>query len=334
MIGKDDFWVLARQSAGLIDPISFEVIAWARELLGDRATITTVLCGPVLSDLELAPLAWHGADRIVALESNVSEIDIGYWTTALALVFECEGVPGAILAGADSYGRAFMPYLAMKLHTGLTADCTQLEWDSSTGSLLQTRPATGGNIMATICCKTHRPQLATVRPRSRKPQKLRFPRNCTLARFNPSKLTNIKAGKQVVLESFLPASQSTSIQDADKIVAVGRGIKRPENLPMIYRLADLLGAKVGASREVVDRGWIPWSNQIGLSGKTVVPRLYVAIGISGAIQHLAGMQTAQTIVAVNRDADAPVFKVADFGIVGDLMEVVPAWIARLEKGKK
>ena len=329
---KNELWVLARQSRDQIDPISFELIAWGRELIGSDAKLVTVLCGPPRLDMEIVPLAWYGADRILTLEADVPEIDTAYWARAFSFMYTCfNAKPEAIIAGAASYGRTFLPYLAMILETGLTADCTKLEWDGLTGTLLQTRPATGGNIMATIRCQTHRPQLATVRPRSRKPLKMDTTRRATLTRVP---CTYAKPNKRITFDTFIPNQQGTSIQDADKIVAVGRGIKRPENLPMIYRLADLLGAEVGASREVVDRGWIPWSNQIGLSGKTVMPRLYVAIGISGAIQHLAGMQTAETIVAINRDADAPIFKVADFGIVGDLMDVVPAWIDRLEKEKK
>lgn len=329
MTAGNELWVLGRQSNGKVDRISFELLAWARELTGD-APLTVILCGPRLPDEEILPLGWYGADNIVAIESDVPQVDTLYWSSAISVTLSQYVEPAALIAGADTYGRTILPCVAMQLHTGLTADCTALEWDSATGILRQTRPATGGSIMATIECATRRPQLATVRPRSRKPLEPDRKHRATLNRMT---VPDAPKSRQIKLESFILNDSGTSIQDAERIVAVGRGIKRPENLPMIHRLAELLGAKVGGSREVVDRGWIDYSNQIGLSGKTVTPRLYIAIGISGAIQHLAGMQTSETIVAINPDADAPIFKVADFGIIGDFREVVPEWIARLEKEK-
>ena len=213
---------------------------------------------------------------------------------------------------------------------GLTADCTLLEIDAGTGNLLQTRPAIGGNILATIECPDHRPQMATVRPRSTVPaapvegRRGEIVRTPVAAELLESRVTRL---------GFERDAEENELGDADVVVSVGRGIKRAENIARIMPLVDALGAALGASRDVVDRGWLSYPHQVGLSGKTVSPKLYIALGISGAIQHLAGIGTAETIVAVNADPDAQIFRVADFGIVGDLFEVVPALTERLAKMK-
>ena len=221
-----------------------------------------------------------------------------------------------------------MPYVAIKAHAGLTADCTVLDIEADTGNLLQTRPAIGGNILATIKTPSHRPQMATVRPRSTKPAAKQSGRTGEIIRLQAPADLLVSRVRRV---DFDPSEESHSLQDADTVVAVGRGIKKSENIPLMQELADALDAALGASRDVIDRGWMSYPHQIGLSGKTVTPKFYLGAGVSGSIQHLAGMQTAETIVAINTDPDAQIFNVADFGIVGDLFEVVPALTERLRE---
>jgi electron transfer flavoprotein alpha subunit len=222
-----------------------------------------------------------------------------------------------------------MPYVAIKAGAGLTADCTGLDIEPETGNLLQTRPAIGGNIMAVIKTPQARPQMATVRPHSTRPAARQTGRSGEIIHVPPP--AEALAGG-VAWEGFTPNTDAHTLQDAAVVVVVGRGIKKAENIPLAKALADALGAALGATREVVDRGWMSYPHQVGLSGKTISPKLYVGVGVSGSIQHLAGMQTCETIVAINSDPDAPIFRVADFGIVGDLFDVVPALTARIRQG--
>ena len=239
--------------------------------------------------------------------------------------------PTIFLAGATTMGRTVMPYVAGRIHTGLTADCTELDIEDETGNLLQTRPAIGGNIMATIKTPNHRPQMATVRPRSTPVPEREAGRTGTIT---PVEIpAEILEGREKRLSLNKSREADASIEDADRIVAGGRGLKKGDNFTYMYDLAHRLDAAVGASREAVDRGWAEYPQQIGLSGKTVVPQLYLGFGISGAIQHLAGMKTAETIIACNIDPDAQIFQVADFGIVGDLFEVVPELIRQIDERK-
>jgi len=239
--------------------------------------------------------------------------------------------PEIILAAASSTGRTLMPYVAIKLTTGLTADCTSLDIEPETGNLLQIRPAIGGNVLATIRTPDHRPQMATVRPHSTRPAERVAGRTGEIIR---------QAAPDDCLTSriehlgFVPDESGYHLEDADVVVTVGKGIKKADNVGVVKDLAGALHAALGATREVVDRGWLAYPHQVGLSGKTVTPKLYVALGVSGAIQHLAGMQTAETIVAVNTDADAPIFRIADVGIVGDLFDVAPALVERLQETRK
>jgi len=221
-----------------------------------------------------------------------------------------------------------MPYVAIKVHAGLTADCTDLAIDPETGELHQTRPAIGGNIMATIKTPTARPQMSTVRPKSARPLDRDPARTGEIVRVEvPPHLLET----EMRFEQFVPdTSQGMAIEDAEVIVAGGRGLKNAEGFEILGRLARLLDGSVGASRAAVDRGWQPYPRQIGLSGKTVAPELYIACGISGAIQHLAGMQTARNIIAINNDPEAQIFQVADLSIVGDAFELLPAILEQLE----
>jgi electron transfer flavoprotein alpha subunit len=218
--------------------------------------------------------------------------------------------------------------VACKLETGLTADCTALDIDEETGLLMSTRPTFGGNLMATIACPDHRPQMSTVRPGVFKKPALDASRTGEIVE---EELHLDPAQQRVKLvERIKEVAQAVNLEEAEIIVAGGRGLKEKENFKLVEELAQVLGGTVGASRAAVDADWIPHAHQVGQTGKTVAPKLYIAIGISGAIQHLAGMSGSKTVVAINKDADAPIFGVADYGIVGDLFEVVPAMIEEIK----
>ncbi len=328
-----DIWILAEQRHGAIASVSFELLARAAGLARPHgAAVGAVLLSPPLSDEALQPLIARGADYVIALESpRFATFAADRFSAALCREVRARR-PAVLLGAADSTGRTLLPYAAMTLHTGLTADCTGLAIDASSGLLLQTRPAIGGNIMATITCAERRPQMATVRPHACRPLPADPARAGRILRVPVP--AGECAGDAVTVERVVPDAETLPLQDAEKIVVAGRGIRRPETLGLVRAFAGLIGAAVGASREVVDRGWLSYPHQIGLSGKTVTPRLYIGLGVSGAIQHLAGMQTAETIVAINKDPEAPIFAVADFGIVGDLADVLPALIADLQKGAR
>jgi electron transfer flavoprotein alpha subunit len=233
-----------------------------------------------------------------------------------------------VLYGATNNGRDLGPRVACKLETGLTADCTALDIDEETGLLMSTRPTFGGNLMATIACPDHRPQMSTVRPGVFKKPALDESRTGEII---TEELHLDPAQQRVKLvERIKEVAQAVNLEEAEIIVAGGRGLKEKENFKLVEELAQVLGGTVGASRAAVDADWIPHAHQVGQTGKTVAPKLYIAIGISGAIQHLAGMSGSKTVIAINKDADAPIFGVADYGIVGDLFEVVPAMIEEIK----
>ena len=308
-------------------PISFELLTRALALAPGNVGALVVSDG--LPDAELERLVAAGADTVLSYEADflVCFRPEPYCEALMAAVKQYS--PEIIIGGATTSGRTWLPYAAMRLQTGLTADCTELAIDSESGLLLQTRPAIGGNIMATIKTPKHRPQMATIRPHSTPPAPELSGRKGEIRRFAaPSEW-----GRSALsLVSSTPIDERQELSSARRIVAVGRGIRKPENLPMVKELASLLGAAVGATREVVDRGWLPYSCQIGLSGRTVTPDLYVGLGVSGAIQHLAGMQTAKRIVAVNTDSEAQIFSLADLAIVGSLHDVVPKLIEKIRNG--
>lgn len=326
---NEALWILAEQRHGELQSVSFELLARGLELAKQRQLrLNAVVIGSNLTDDVLRGLIDRGADRVIAVDApELAEFNLELYAANLLDLLRRE-MPEIVIAGATSSGRTLLPYVAMTLHAGLTADCTELSIEPSTGLLLQTRPAIGGNIMATIKCPRHRPQMATVRPKSCRPAPVQSGRQGEIVR-----LTSVASSCQISCTGFQLSDDDCGIQNAETVVVVGRGIKKAENLSLVRELATVMGAALGASREVVDRGWLSYPHQIGLSGKTITPKLYIGLGVSGSIQHLAGMQTAATIVAVNTDPEAQIFHVADFGIVGSLIEVVPVLIRSIKEGK-
>ena len=323
-------WILAEQSGGRLQRISHELLTRGSELASKRRTdLTAVIFGNNIPDEDLEELIDRGADRVLVTEAPQLEHFLVEPYAACMLRLLEEFSPEIVIAGATSTGRTLMPYVAVKAHAGLTADCTELDIEPDTGNLLQTRPAIGGNILATIKTPTHRPQMATVRPRSTHPAARCGKKGQIIRRSAPKELL----ASRIQRAGFIPNTDTHTLQDADVVVSAGRGIKKAENLPVVQALADSLDAALGATRDVVDRGWVSYPHQVGLSGKTVTPGLYVAVGLSGSIQHLAGMQTSEHIIAVNNDPDAQIFRVSELGIVGDLFEVLPVLTDKIRQAR-
>ena len=314
-----------------LHPVSLELTGKARELADLRAagggcgTVTAlVLAGDRLPDPKVLVAA--GADRVLlASAAAFGAYDAAAQARALAWVVERRR-PEVVLAGATTNGRSVLPAAAARLRTGLTADCTGLDLDPQTGGLLQTRPAIGGNVMATIRTASHRPQMATVRPRNF-PLPVPDPNRC--GEVQVLDLPEEVCTGSVRPGAFRRAAAGRGIEEEDVLVAGGKGLRRPEGFDLLRELARVLGGGVGASRAAVEARWIEYPHQVGLSGRVVSPKLYLAAGISGAVQHLAGMQTAGTIVAVNKDPEAPIFRVADLGLCGDLYDLIPRILKRL-----
>ena len=325
--GHHGIWVFAEQRDGRLKNVNYELLAKGRELADTLKTDLSAVCfGHNISEID--QLVAYGADKVYlinnpALGTNQEDL----YTSELTRLIQ-EHRPEILLAGATSLGRSFIPRVAAVLRTGLTADCTGLDIDTEKRLLLQTRPTFGGNIMATIICQTRRPQMATVRPRV-------FKKN-TPDNNRQGQIIKVDFKKEAVtsrtkLLSFIEdITEKVKLEDADIIVSGGRGLGKPENFKLIEELGGVLGAAVGSSRPPVDEGWVAYSHQVGQTGKTVGPKLYVACGISGAVQHLAGISTSEIIIAINKDPNAPIFEIATYGIVGDLFQVVPMIIKKLK----
>ncbi len=323
-INKEDYkgvWVYAEQREGELAPVVLELLGKGRELADQiEVPLSAVLLGYNVDNLTEDLIA-HGADEVLYVnEPELETFTDHLYTQALVNLSE-KHKPEIVLAGASVIGRSFIPRVAVSLHTGLTADCTGLEIDKESGDLLQTRPAFGGNIMATIVTPDHRPQLATVR------HKVMTPLEKDSSRVGKVIIEKIdlngKGDGSRLIESVKEETGLINVTEADFIISGGRGLKNPENFNLLHELAEKLDGAVAASRAAVDAGWISYNHQIGQTGKTVKPRIYIASGISGAIQHLAGMSSSDYIIAINKDPEAPIFKVADLGIVGDLFEILP-----------
>lgn len=324
-----DIFVFVEQRDQVIQKVALELLGKARELadtLGQE--VVAVFAGFQVAD-KAQELVAAGADRVLVIDDPMlKEYFTESYTKALAqVVHTCD--PEILLFGATSIGRDLAPRLSARIHTGLTADCTGLAIDEATKNLLMTRPAFGGNIMATIVCADHRPQMATVRPGVM--QKLPEDRSRT-GRIEEFKVEFTAADQNVVIKEVIPAAGiRKDISEAKILVSGGRGVGGPEGFAPLRELADQLGGEVSGSRAAVDSGWLDKECQVGQTGKTVRPDLYLACGISGAIQHLAGMEDSECIIAINKNNTAPIFAVSDVGIVGDLKVIVPKLTEALKK---
>ena len=325
-------YIFVQQVDGVIAPVSFELIGKGRELAKALNTsVTAVLCGHNVAGLA-DELGEYGADTVVLIDDPA----LGTYTTepyAHAVYSTIEFFkPEIFLYGATTIGRDLAPRVSARVHTGLTADCTKLEIDPETGRLLMTRPAFGGNLMATIVCPDFRPQMATVRPGVMQKAPREEGRRARVLPFGVKFEQNDCYIE--VLDVIKKMNEGVDISQADILVSGGRGMGSKENFRMLYDLADALGGRVAASRAAVDAGWADKEMQVGQTGKTVRPKLYIAVGISGAIQHIAGMEESDYIIAINRDETAPIWSVADYGVVGDLNKVVPMLTAKIRAMKE
>ncbi|MEJ2270210.1 MAG: electron transfer flavoprotein subunit alpha [Desulfobulbaceae bacterium] len=323
--------IYAEHRHGKVAPVSFELLGIGRQLADQqKVPLSAVLLGSAM-DGAAEDLVSYGADLVYRVDDPALEFftDEIYGNILEDVIREHK--PEIVLAGATAIGRSFIPLVATALATGLTADCTQLAIRPEDGVLLQTRPAFGGNIMATIECPYTRPQMATVRPRVMKTTTPDPDRRGDIIDYRPQ--AERLQSRVRVLRNVLEEQDQVNITEGDIIVAGGRGLDNEKGFELIRQLADAVGGAVGASRAAVDSAWIQYPHQVGQTGKTVNPKLYIACGISGAIQHVVGMQSSETIVAINKDPHAPIFDVATYGIVGDLFEVVPKLIEKIKEKK-
>jgi len=328
----DGVWIFAEQRGGVLAPVTAELLGEGRRLSEElQAPVAAVLLGDGVAGLAPTLLA-AGAHKVYLAEHPRLQ-DFLEETHAVALTELARRYrPEIILSGATYVGRAFIPRVAAALRTGLTADCTAFTIDRENRLLLQTRPAFGGNIMATIITPRTFPQMATARPGVFKP---RPPADFPAGEVIPVDTAFLDGdGRSRFVATVEEIKERVSLGAAKVIVAGGRGLRDPKNFRLLEDLADLLGGAVGASRAAVDAGWIAYPHQIGQTGKTVAPRIYLACGISGAAQHLAGMQSSDFIIAINKDPKAPIFQVADLGLVGDLFEIIPALIQEIKKDRE
>jgi len=329
---SENILVFCEQRDGVLQKVSLELIGKGRQLadvLGQK--VIAAIIGHNITSLTEDLIA-YGADEVVYVDHpTLADYMTAPYTKALTAIVK-DTNPDIALLGATSIGRDLAPRLAARIETGLTADCTKLEIDEETKDLLMTRPAFGGNIMATIICPDHRPQCATVRTGVM----IALEKDAARAGI----VREIDAGlteedKNItILETVKSSKKTKDITEANVLVSGGRGIGKTENVAMLQEVADVLGGEVSGSRAVIDAGIMKKYKQVGQTGKTVRPDLYLACGISGAIQHLAGMEESELIIAINKDADAPIFEVADLGIIGDLHRILPKLTTELEKIKE
>ena len=333
-------YVFAQQVDNELSGIAFELLGKAKELAADLSTdVTAVLIGSGVKGLA-DQLAEYGADKVIVVDDpELKEYRTEPYAHALASVIN-EYKPEIVLVGATAIGRDLGPRVSARVATGLTADCTVLEigdfpinpvpnQEQKHNQLLMTRPAFGGNTIATIACPDNRPQMATVRPGVMQKIDPIAGAKAEVIEYNPGFTQNNKYVE--ILDVVKELSDTVDIMDAKILVSGGRGVGSAENFKILQDLADVIGGTVSCSRAVVDNGWLPKELQVGQTGKTVRPNVYFAIGISGAIQHTAGMEESDIIVAINKDETAPIFDVADYGIVGDLNKIVPKLTEELKK---
>ena len=335
-------FVFAQQVDNELSGIALELVGKGKDLAKDLGTeVTAVLIGSQVKGL-CTELAEYGADRIIVVDDpELKEYRTEPYAHALAEVIR-KYKPEIMLIGATAIGRDLGPRVSARIHTGLTADCTQLDIgdfpinpvpgkEQKHNQLLMTRPAFGGNTMATIACPDFRPQMATVRPGVMQKAPRVEGAQAVIEEFNPGFTPDNKYVE--ILEIVKAVSDIEDIMDAKILVSGGRGVGSPENFKLLEDLADAVGGTVSCSRAVVDAGWKPKALQVGQTGKTVRPHVYFAVGISGAIQHLAGMEESDIIIAINKDETAPIFDVADYGVVGDLNKIVPMLTEKIKEAK-
>ncbi|SCY99566.1 electron transfer flavoprotein subunit alpha/FixB family protein [Alkaliphilus peptidifermentans] len=325
-------WVFIEQREGEVQKVSLELLGKGRQLADQLSTkLTALLMGENVAQAA-QELIYRGADEVIVVEDSLLNV---YITEPYTKVMSClieERRPEIILIGATAIGRDLAPRVSARVHTGLTADCTSLEIEDETQNLLMTRPAFGGNIMATIICPDFRPQMSTVRPGVMVELDIDTTRKGEIINIKPSL---VKEDINVeILEIVKEKKQKVKIEEANVLISGGRGLGKIDGFEILNQLASELGGMVSGSRAVVDAGWIDRDYQVGQTGKTVRPNLYFACGISGAIQHVAGMEESELIIAINKNTEAPIFEVADVGIVGDVHKVIPALIEELKSLKK
>ena len=344
-------WVIAQTDKGRVRQVSFELLGCARGLATKLGCEVTALVCAALADSrpaaaeskpqaqsEAAELIKYGADKVLLLYGCPEGNDAALAEAAAALAKERR--PQIILIGATVFGRALAPRIAAKLQTGLTADCTALDIDEESGLLVQTRPAFGGNLMASILCPQRRPQMATVRPKifpTPAADESRRGQIESLQYETIKKASGLPAADETMpqlIRELVNNDDDVNVADAQIVVAVGKGTGGSKGIALAQDLASALGGVVAASRAVVDSGWLPYGRQVGQTGKTISPKLYIACGISGAIQHVVGLANVETVVAINKDPDAPIFQAAHFGLVGDLFDILPALTEEVRKLKR
>jgi electron transfer flavoprotein alpha subunit len=322
--------IYAEHRRGRLGSVVSEIVGAARELQKElSSTVSAILVGSGVRPMADELLAL-GVDEVWMIDDpGIGDFDEDVHAELVTQII-LEKRPEVFLGGGTVWGRSLLPRVAARVLTGLTADCTELAVDPSTMLLRQTRPAFGGNIMATILTQNHRPQMATVRHKVMKPaEKVTHPQGKVL------EFPHIEVPKSQLefLEFVEEQGATVNLAEADIIVSGGRGLKEAKNFAYVEKLALVAGGAVGSSRAAVDAGWIPYSHQVGQTGKTVKPKIYIACGISGAIQHQAGMKGSDLIVAINADPNAPIFDIAHLGIVGDLFQVIPELVKRIEAGE-
>ena len=326
-----NLWVVVETEEGAAKNVGYELLSVGRTLadkLGQQ--LVALVMGKDVQGVAQTCIA-YGADQVLLVEGDeYATYNTDAATYAVVTLIE-KYHPSIVLYGATNNGRDLAPRVACRLETGLTADCTELDIDEETGLLVSTRPTFGGNLMATILCPDHRPQMSTVRPGVFKKGTPDEGRTGEIVaedvHIDPAQI------RVSLVERVKEVAEAVNLEEAEIIVSGGRGLKEEKGFELIRELAGVLGATVGASRAAVDAGWISHVHQVGQTGKTVAPKLYIAVGLSGAIQHLAGMSGSDTVVAINKDPDAPIFDVADYAVVGDLYEVVPALIEAIRAKK-
>jgi electron transfer flavoprotein alpha subunit len=324
-----NIWVVAEQLSGKIQQVTLELIGAARPLADARGSEVWVFAaGPDMSS-QAEELYAYGADKVVVVDDDrllnfIDELE----ANVLGRLIE-KYKPEVVICGATTRGRALIPRVAVTKVCGLTADCTELSIDPENGDLLQTRPAFGGNIMATIRSSNHRPQMATVRPRVMKVPEPDASRKGKI--ISEEIVESDTKGIKKIIEVFHSKENTVNLADAQIIISGGRGMKGPKGFELLKKLAAKVEGAVGASRAAVDAGWIAYSHQVGQTGQTVQTKVYMACGISGQIQHLVGMQSSDLIIAIDRDSDTPLMQMADIAVVGDLFEILPLLLEEIPK---